>query len=168
MTIDTIQKLKEVGLFDNFKKAMKILVEETNKERFEWGDEELNSAGLTYNPQEYEEIHDSWISKEYEHEDDYYVDLDSVSLQNASENTETFKSFYCDTYHYDYRMSGLDFGCVKWNMYDNLKGAWEFEGYDEEDSTKYYEYINKVTDISFSCFYGKTPQEILDILNEVK
>lgn len=46
----------------------------------------------------------------------------------------------------DYQMSGEEFRVVK----------------------SYNENLDEVTDISFSCFKGMTPKQILDILNEVK
>lgn len=164
---NTIQKLKEVDLLDEFKSAMEILVKETTKPQIEWDVGELNCDGLSYNPDDYENFHDALISGEYKDKhEEYLKELSYVSLHPASGNTETFKSFYCDDYHDDYQMSGLDFGCVSWNPYLNLKGAYEFEGYNEDDSKEYYDYLDEVTDISFSCFHGKTPQEILTILNE--
>ena len=165
--INTIQKIKEVDLFDEFKSAMEILVRETNKPQIEWDDGELNCDGLKYNPDFYRDIHINHVKGYYKDKNEEYLsDLALCVLEPASNHTETFKSFYSNSYKDDCEMSGLDFGCVKWNPYLNLKNAYEFEGYNQDDSTKYYEYINKLTDISFSCFHGKTPQEILNILNE--
>ena len=167
---ETIKELKEVDLFDEFKSAMEIIVTETSKPQIEWDDGELNCDGLKYNPDDYRNFYENKKEGYYDDKPDEYLEDSSafVGLELASSNTETYKSFYCDSYHDDCKISGLDFGCITWNPYLELRGAYDFDGYNENDSTAYYDYINKVTDISFSCFHGKTPQQILDILNEVK
>ena len=166
---NTIRRLKELDLFDEFKSAMEILVRETSKPQIEWDYSELNCDGLRYCPVFYRDFHDACKDGFYENlHQEYLDDLDRVSLKPASDNTKTFKSFYSNSYHDDYQMSGLDFGCIEWNPYLNLKRAYEFEGYNEDNSKAYYDYIDEVTDISFCECYGKTPQEILTILNEVK
>ena len=141
---NTIQQLKEVGLFDDFKKAMEILVEETDKPKHKWDNNKLNLNGLKYNHESYD--YDRW-SKEY---------------------FETFKVYYSDD---DFKMSGLDFGCIKWNLHLKLKEEGDFATYDsyirgdfEYDLYSHDEYINEVTDISFSCFRSKTPRGILNVI----
>lgn len=161
---DTIQKLKEVDLFDEFKSAMEILVRETTKPQIEWDTGELNCDGLSYNPDDYANFHDSCQDGYYkDKQEEYLNDLNIISLHPASDNTEYFKSGYSDSYHDDCQMNGLDFGYISWNPYLNIKKAYDFD-----NSKAYYDYLDKVTDITFSCFHGKTPQEILTILNEVK
>lgn len=162
-TKNTIQRLKELGLFDNFKKAMEILVEETDKPQHKWDNNKLNLNGLKHKPELYR-----FKSEEYP-DINYYWNMDPASLNTATEYFEAFKPFYSDN---DEKMSGLDFGCIKWNPHLKLKEADNFATYDsyikgefEYDFYSHYQYIKKVIDISFSCFYGKTPKEILDILD---
>lgn len=144
MIIETIQKLKKADLFYTLKSAMEIVIKQTRKPQSEWDILELNCNGLKYNHAEYMVIHKRWIANEYASKNDYFKDLDSISLKNASENSETFKSFYSDD---DCKMSGLDFGCIKWNLYFILKGVKYFEGD--------YDFIKELTDISFSCLVEK-------------
>lgn len=132
---DTIEKLIKLGLFDNFKKAMEILVKETDKPRTEWDINKLNFEGLKYKD-EY-----SWVPESRINDRDC-----RYGCQNC----------------------GLNFGCVEWHLYRFYKGPKHFEGYNENNSTKYDEYYNKFTNINFSCFYGKTPQEILDIIEKLR
>ena len=130
MTTETIQKLKELNIFDDFKKAIGILVEETKKPQIEWDLDKLNRDGLK-------------VKDGYGWYPEAYI--------NCSD---------------DCQKCGLNFGCVTWNLYWFYKGPKHFEGYNENNSTKYDEYYNKFTNINFSCFYGKNPKEILDMLNE--
>lgn len=162
MTIETIKKLKEVGLFDDFKKAMEILVEETKKQQIEWDIKKLNFNGLKHNHETYRWKLERYPDLKYEY------DVDLAELKTASEYFETFKVYYSDD---DFKMSGLDFGCIKWNLHTILKKEDNFATYDsyikgefEYDFYSHYEYINKVTDISFSCFRSKTPREILNVI----
>lgn len=135
MITETIQKLKEVEVFDEFKKSIEIILEETSKPQIDWDINKLNCGGLEY------DYNYGWIPEAH------IKDRDCV---------------------YGCQKCGLSFGCIKWHLYTYAKGPRHFEGFNENDFTKYNEYDNKFSDINFSCFYGKTPQQILDILNEVK
>ena len=161
---DTIEKLKEVDLFYDFKDAIKIIVNETSKPQADWDDSNLNCQGIRYQPEHYLEIlHDcleSWEAGIYKSKDEYDLNLRELTVGTATIGSEEYKSEYCTDFYPDCDFEGLEFGVVNWNPVRIVKGSYCFG--DQDD---YEDYIKELNNLSFSCFHGLMPSEILSILS---
>ena len=128
-TKDTIEKLKELDIFDELRSAMAIITGEIIKLESNWSSPALRLNGLTY-----------WGKK-----------INGIKLHPACKYRMTDKR----------HNKGISFGVIDWSHLNMLNGRNNF--FSEED---YNEYMEKVESIDYSCFYEKTPKEILDILDE--
>lgn len=186
---ETIKEMINLGLYTYFYSSMQTLVENNSKPQEEWDNEEFNSNGLEYNYNDYKEIKKAYDNGELDEEEDgKYFEL--VGIHRSGYNKETFKSDYYNGYKHDFMIDGLDFGSVIWNPRLILKGYndfikneksvdllqnYEMSDYDYENDLSdddnqyskgdYYTYIERALNVDYSCFYGMTHKQILDVLN---
>lgn len=185
----TIKEMINLGLYTYFYSSMQTLVENNNKPQEECDNKEFNSNGLEYNYNDYKEMKEAYDNGELDEiEEVKYFQLGGI--HRSRYNKETFKSDYYNGYKRDFMIDGLDFGFVIWNPRSILKkyndfikkeesvdvlpnyemGDYYYENDLNDDDNKYskgdyYNYIERVLNVDYSCFYGMLPKQILDILN---
>ena len=170
---DTITKLIKLGLYNEFKSAMEIIASEIVKLESEWDKDALNTETLNYDSSKIYNIELNFRAGNYGNNKQIYLnDLEDSHLHPDAyyeKNKQKYLNDLEDNYLQPARgysiseVNGISFGVIRWNPWNRLKGRNNFF------STKDYdEYMEKVESIDFYCFHGKTPQEILDILDKTE
>ena len=146
---ETLTRLKEFDLFIMFKYAMEQIVKETSQPQQWWWESNLSKYGLAYHHHEFTAI---WQAMEKGIYDDFLDDLTDFDVKPATSNLKYSRSYFRSK-NVVYYIMGLDFGCIKWNPRSYL---------DEYYPAKIEFVANK---ISYECFFGMTPKQILESIN---